>query len=416
LRASGAWNGSWEPDVTEQQVARARLDVTIDVPSFAGRLSEALHRVGIATSPDRAVRFAEALRVIPPIDRTSLYWAARLSFVISADQIAAFDRLFDGLFGGIFDPADGRRNPNVPGPNIEPDHTRPPAASMAPPQSPESGRSIGVPHPGEPGDAAGSLDTLPSLASPDEVLAHKDFGTFDDDEFAVLRRLVRALVVATPVRESRRTRVSPRGRRVDLRRSLRRSHRTAGDPITLTMRRRRARRRRLVLLCDVSGSMEPYTRAYLQFFGCAVTGVSAEAFVFATRLTRLTRVLRGSTPEAALQRAGVTAPDWAGGTRIGEALAAFNNAFGRRGMARGAVVVIFSDGWERDAPDVLGREMERLARLAYRIVWVNPGKARPGYAPVVAGMAAALPHCSAFVSGHSLAALDQVVDAIATSR
>jgi uncharacterized protein with von Willebrand factor type A (vWA) domain len=273
-----------------------------------------------------------------------------------------------------------------------------------------------VAQPGEPGAPADPLDAPPSLASADELLAHKDFGRFDDDEFAVLRRLIRSLAVATPVRESRRTRVSPRGRRVDLRRSLRRSHRTAGDPITLTTRRRRLRRRRLVLLCDVSGSMEPYTRAYLQFFGCAVTGVSAEAFVFATRLTRLTRVLRQSTPEAALQRAGVTAPDWAGGTRIGQALAAFNNDFGRRGMARGAVVVIFSDGWERDAPEAVGLEMERLARLAYRIVWVNPGKARPGYAPAAAGMAAALPHCDAFVSGHSLAALDQVVDAIAETR
>ena len=398
--------------MTEERATQA----VIDLPSFAGRFGEALRGVGIPVSPDRAVVFSEALRLVPPVDRTSLYWAARLSFVISADQIDSFDRLFDGLFAGVLDPAGARRNPNVPEPPADPDRRRPPASSLPPSQAPASTGSIGVPQPGEAGDDAGPLDALPSLASSDELLAHKDFGTFDDDEFAVLRRLLQAVAVATPVRQRRRTRVSPRGRHVDLRRSLRRSHRTGGDPTTLTMRRRRQRRRRLVLLCDVSGSMEAYTRAYLQFFGCAVAGVSAEAFVFATRLTRLTRALRATSPEAALQRAGVTAPDWAGGTRIGESLAAFNNKYGRRGVARGAVVVIFSDGWERGDPDTVRREMERLGRLAYRVVWVNPGSARLGYAPLAAGMAAALPHCDAFVSGHSLAALDQLVDAIGASR
>ena len=158
-----------------------------------------------------------------------------------------------------------------------------------------------------------------------------------------------------------------------MRRTLRGSLRTGGDPIRLARRRRRIVPRRLVMLCDISGSMEPYARAYLQFLTCAAgSGPNAEAFVFATRLTRLTRALASRNPERAIQRAAAAAPDWSSGTRIGDALKAFNDRHGRRGMARGAVVVILSDGWERGDPALVGREMERLARLAHRIVWVNP--------------------------------------------
>jgi uncharacterized protein len=171
-------------------------------------------------------------------------------------------------------------------------------------------------------------------------------------------------------------------------------------------------------LCDISGSMEPYARAYLQFLTCAAgSGVRrgrSEAFVFATRLTRLTRALASRSPERAIQRAAAAAPDWSSGTRIGEALKTFNNRHGRRGMARGAVIVILSDGWERGDPMLVGREMERLARLAYRIVWVNPRVSAAGFSPRVGGMEAALPHCDALVSGHSLEALEEVVSAIGT--
>ena len=203
-----------------------------------------------------------------------------------------------------------------------------------------------------------------------------------------------------------------------MRRTLRGSLRTGGDPIRLARRRRRIVRRRLVLLCDISGSMEPYARAYLQFLTSAAgTGVHAgggrtEAFVFATRLTRLTRALASRNPERAIQRAAAAAPDWSSGTRIGDALKTFNDRHGRRGMARGAVIVILSDGWERGDPTLVGREMERLARLAHRIVWVNPRVAAAGFAPRAGGMVAALPHCDALVSGHSLEALDEVVEAI----
>lgn len=170
------------------------------------------------------------------------------------------------------------------------------------------------------------------------------------------------------------------------------------------------------MLLDVSGSMESYARAFLQFLEGGVGGADAEAFVFATRLTRLTRALRGRDPQEAIARATAAAPDWSGGTRIAAALKEFNDRYGRRGMARGAVVVILSDGWERGDPQAVGREMERLARLAHRIVWVNPRAAADEFAPLAAGMAAAAPHVDALLSGHSLAALDDVVEAIGERR
>jgi uncharacterized protein with von Willebrand factor type A (vWA) domain len=188
---------------------------------------------------------------------------------------------------------------------------------------------------------------------------------------------------------------------------------TAGDPIRLARRRRRVVRRRVVMLCDISGSMEPYARAYLQFLTSAAgSGPHVEVFVFATRLTRLTRALAGRHPERAIQRAAAAAPDWSSGTRIGDALKTFNDRHGRRGMARGAVVVILSDGWERGDPALVGREMERLARLAHRIVWVNPRVSASAFSVQAGGMVAALPHCDALVSGHNFNALSEVVAAI----
>jgi len=167
------------------------------------------------------------------------------------------------------------------------------------------------------------------------------------------------------------------------------------------------------MLCDISGSMEPYARAYLQFLTCAAgSGPNAEAFVFATRLTRLTRALASRNPERAIQAAAAAAPDWSSGTRIGDALKEFNDRHGRRGMARGAVIVILSDGWERGDPMLVGREMARLSRFAHRIVWVNPRVSADAFSVRAGGMRAALPHCDAFVSGHSFEALGDVVEAI----
>jgi hypothetical protein len=251
-------------------------------------------------------------------------------------------------------------------------------------------------------------------ASDEEVLRAKRFDALAPEELAQLYRLMGRLEVATPRRRTRRSERHRRGERMDMRRTLRGSMRTAGDPIRLARRRRRVVRRRMVMLCDISGSMEPYARAYLQFLTCAAgSGPKAEAFVFATRLTRLTRALRSRSPERAIQRAAAAAPDWSSGTRIGDALKAFNDRHGRRGMARGAVVVILSDGWERGDPALVGREMARLSRLAHRIVWVNPRVSSSRFSVQAGGMVAALPYCDALVSGHSFRALGEVADAIA---
>jgi uncharacterized protein with von Willebrand factor type A (vWA) domain len=252
------------------------------------------------------------------------------------------------------------------------------------------------------------------MASAQERLGARRFDELEPGELAQLYRLMSRLALATPLRVTRRRRRGHHGELVDLRGTLRASLRTGGDPIRLLRRRRRVVPRRLVLLCDISGSMEPYARAYLQFLTCAAdSGPNAEAFVFATRLTRLTRALSSRHPERAIQRAAATAPDWSSGTRIGDALKTFNDRHGRRGMARGAVVVILSDGWERGDPALVGREMARLARLAHRVVWVNPRVSASGFSVQAGGMVAALPHCDALVSGHSLDALGEVADAIA---
>jgi uncharacterized protein with von Willebrand factor type A (vWA) domain len=254
---------------------------------------------------------------------------------------------------------------------------------------------------------------VPVAASDEERLRGKRFDALEADELARVYRLMARLQVATPTRRTRRAERDRRGEHMDMRRTLRGSLRTAGDPIRLARRRRRVVRRRLVLLCDISGSMEPYARTYLQFLTSAAgSGRDAEAFVFATRLTRVTRALQRRSPAQAIQRAAAAAPDWSSGTRIGDALREFNDRHGRRGMARGAVIVIISDGWERGDPALVGREMERLARLAHRIVWVNPRVSARGFAPRAGGMAAALEHCDALVSGHTLAALEEVADAI----
>jgi uncharacterized protein with von Willebrand factor type A (vWA) domain len=170
----------------------------------------------------------------------------------------------------------------------------------------------------------------------------------------------------------------------------------------------------VVLLCDVSGSMEPYARAFVRFVHAAVVSrTRVEAFALGTRLTRVTRELSSRDPDAAVHAAAGRVVDWAGGTRLGEGLRAFNDEWGVRGMARGAVVVILSDGWDRGDPAVLDEQMTRLHRVAHKVVWVNPLKASPGYQPLARGMAAALPHVDEFVEGHSLASLEQLAEVLA---
>ncbi|WP_241977385.1 VWA domain-containing protein [Cryobacterium sp. TMT1-62] len=235
------------------------------------------------------------------------------------------------------------------------------------------------------------------------------------DEVAQMRRLVRRIALATPECVSSRTWKSSRSApRLDLRRTVRAAQHSGGEPVRLVYRRRRTRLRRLILLCDVSESMEPYTRVFLSLLQGAVA--EAEAFIFSTGLTRLTRQLAARDPDQALARAATSTQDWAGGTRLAESIRHFTDAWGRRGLARGAVVVIISDGWALDDPESVHTQMARLRRLVYRIIWVNPRKIALHYQPVVGGMAAALPFVDAFVSGHSYAALAEVTAAIRTDR
>jgi uncharacterized protein with von Willebrand factor type A (vWA) domain len=257
---------------------------------------------------------------------------------------------------------------------------------------------------------------LMMTASRDERLRRADYASLSPFELMTLRTLMAQMRIAPPKRARRRMRRSSIGHRLDLRATIRRSHRTAGDPVERVLRRRTVRPRRLVVLADISGSMEPYARAYLQLLHCAAGAANAETFVFATRLTRLTRQLRIRNPNMALQRAAATAPDWAGGTRLGDALKAFNDGWGRRGLARGAVLLIVSDGWDGGDPNMVGEQMARLARLANRVVWVNPRKQSRDYQPLVGAMAAALPHVDAFVSGHSFESMEEALRAIGRER
>lgn len=390
----------------------------IDLPAFAAALGRAVHAAGIPVAPERSARFARALALAPPARRTRLYWTARAVFVSSRDQVDAFDRVFGRLFDGLADPAEGRGDANAPAPAgtvAGPRPAPPPAMARDAAGEGAAPSPSGLREPREGPEEHVRERTLPvASASALERLAARDFGQLSPEELHALRRLMRELSLAPPQRLTRRARRDRHGRRIDLRATLRAGRRSGGDPARLVLRRRVQRPRRLVVLCDVSGSMEPYSRAFLQFLHAAVGGADAEAFVFATRLTRLTRALRGDRPDRAIERASAAVRDWSGGTRIGESLRRFVDDHGRRGMARGAVVVIVSDGWERGDPALVAEQMERLRRLAHRIVWVNPRKGARDFEPSTGGMAAALPWCDAFVAGHDLTALSGVAEAIAT--
>jgi uncharacterized protein len=398
--------------LTDSPAAFGVETIELDLPQLVGAVSRRLHDRGVPTAPARSAELARALALVRPIARRQLYWTMRAVLVSDRAQVQTFDSVFFSIFGDR--PADD-------GDASVPEDTRSVATpgdgrEAAQAQVSQQDAPGGAPSPtaGDAGDTSDAeLELLVARASDEEVLRQKNFDALDAHELAQLYRLMSQLELATPLRRSRRYERRRRGERVDMRRTLGTSLRTSGDPIRLARRRRRVLPRRLVLLCDISGSMEPYARAYLQFLACgARTGPNAEAFVFATRLTRVTRALASRNPERAIQRAASVAPDWSSGTRIGDALREFNDRHGRRGMARGAVVVILSDGWERGDPILVGREMARLARLAHRIVWVNPRVSADGFSVQSGGMLAALPHCDALVSGHSFEALAEVAEAI----
>jgi uncharacterized protein len=390
-----------------------------DLAEVAARFSAALRLAGLPVGPGRAERFATAVTLARPRTPGSLYLCALATLVSSKDHGEVLAAVFRQVFGGLADPADRRgdqsaaqlasRNPRTPEDLLaQAARAARLHANGAPPDAPQladGGSSTGEPQTGQ--EVQNRY-----LGSSAERLAAKDFADLSHLELRQLAALMRRITLAVPVRTSRRQRRRP-GPRTDMRSTLRQARRTGGDVFQLISHAPSRRPRKLVVLCDISGSMEPYARAMIQLLYCAAGGGNAEVFSFATRLTRLTPALSRSLPGPALRRAGQAAPDWLGGTRIGASLKEFNDAYGRRGIARGAVVVIVSDGWDTGDPQLVRREMERLSLVAHRIVWVNPRTKSASYQPLAGGMAAAWPHCDAVVSAHTVQALDQLTAALA---
>jgi uncharacterized protein len=385
-----------------------------DLAEVAARLGAALRRAGLPVGPGRCQRFAAAVTLARPGTARALYLCALATLVSGKEQIEILEAVFSQLFGDLADPA-GRRGDARPDlgalPARGPENLLARAAQAA--KAHVSGSEAAADAGQQDGPEPDRELVRPYLGSSAERLAAQDFAELSESELLLLAGLMREITLAVPERRSRRQRPRPGGPHTDVRSTLRQARRTGGIAFRLIGRAPRRRPRRLVVLCDISGSMEPYARAMIQLLYCAAGGARAEVFSFATRLTRLTRALAAAQPWLALQQAGQAAPDWLGGTRIGGSLQEFNDRYGRQGMARGAIVVIISDGWDTGDPELLRREMERLSLVAYRIVWVNPRTKSAGYQPLAAGMAAAWPHCDAVVSGHSLAAIDQLAAALA---
>ncbi|SOE32365.1 vWA domain-containing protein [Streptomyces sp. OK228] len=377
-----------------------------DLPELAASFTAALHDAGIAVGPDRTRSFARALTLLAPSTTRELRHCALATLVCDPEQIEPFDAVFREVFGGPADREAQRGQPGDPARSLR---------DTVPGRVPGTRKATGDGRDRE-ADAQPREAPVPLAASPLDRLAGRDFAELSAEELARLSEVMRTMVLRTPTRPSRRRRTAHHGARIDVRRTLSVSRRTGGYPLRLRRFVPRARPRDLIVLCDISGSMEPYARAMLQLLYCAVRATHAEVFTFATRLTRLTPVLRRAGPDDALARAGRAAPDWSGGTRIAECLAEFNERFGRRGMAHGAVVAIISDGWDTGTAAELATQMARLSRVAHRVVWVNPRTASPRYRPLVAGMAAALPYCDAVVSAHNLEALGDFTAVLSAPR
>jgi uncharacterized protein len=349
-----------------------------------------LREAGLEVGPGRIADALTALDEVELARQDDVYWSLRTTLVTRFEEIEPFDRAFNAWF---------LRAPVTPPARIR--------ATQLP-----GARALGRGDPIRGGEQDSPSDKLEVGWSATEVLRRRDFAAMTPEEFVRARTLMRRLATVRPRRRSRRLRPHSRGQQLDLRRLARRSLATGGEPIARSFRRRIETSRRLVILCDISGSMEAYTRGLLLFMHAAVEVGRVEVFAFGTRLTRLTPALRTRDPEHALEAAAATVVDWASGTLIGQSLRSFNDDWGRRAFSRGAVVVIVSDGWERQDPALVRREMARLARCAYAVVWVNPLKGNVNYEPLSGGMRAALPYVDRFVPGHNIASLEDLADTL----
>ena len=344
-----------------------------------------LRGAGLRVPTGATVVYAEALAAVGLDEPEGVYWAGRATLVRRPEDITAYDQAFAAFFG------EAVRRVGTDGGHM-----------LATPPPPP----IEV-----------EVDIAVLRWSPDEALRHKDLATCTPDELDEAHRLIADLRARASLRRHRRRRPDPRDRgRPDLRGTVRRALRTGGEVFRPATTRAGERPRRLVLLLDVSGSMEAYARSLARFAHAAAVARrhgQVEVFALGTRVTRITRQLASRDPDEALAAAATAVVDWSGGTRLGDGLARFNDRWGVRGLARGATVVILSDGWDRGDPARLGAEMARLRRVAHRLVWVNPLKATPGFAPLAQGMAAALPYVDELVEGHSVAALETLVEVVA---
>jgi uncharacterized protein with von Willebrand factor type A (vWA) domain len=342
-----------------------------------------LREVGVEVGPGRVADALKGLDAVELARQDDVYWTLRQTLVSRREDLESFDIAFASWFLA------------ATGAPMRARATEPPLAER---------RKGGEPGPGPELDGG---TTEVGGWSADELLRTKDFGAMTPLELERAKKLIRAIAVARPRRRTRRLRSDSRGNVLDVRGLVRASLSTGGDPVQRAFRSRAYAPRKLVLILDVSGSMDSYARALLLYMHAArVTGRRVEAFAFGTRLTRLTPELGSRDPETAFAAAAARVTDWSGGTRIGESLKAYNDEWGRRALSQGAVVVILSDGCERGDTELVGREMERLARQAFAVVWVNPLKGHPQYEPHAGGMRAALPYVDRFLSGHDVASLE----------
>jgi uncharacterized protein with von Willebrand factor type A (vWA) domain len=374
------------------------LRATRDASEIAVAFTRVLRGAGLNVPTSSTIAFGEAVACTGIEDRDTTYWAGRATLVRRPEDHELYDRAFAVFW----------------------EHARADDLAVLEEQPLEITLAVdsGDDEPGEQPESAEASDdpTIELRFSATEVLRHKDFADYTSEELVEAQQLMSRLrFTGSPRRSLRLAAADVRTDTPDLRRTVRAAMRAGGEPMRRHYRTRSTRRRRLVLLIDISGSMEPYARALLRFVHAAVAGrQKVEAFALGTRLTRVTRELTSRDPDDALRRAGLRVVDYGGGTRLGDGLKTFNDEWGQRGMARGAIIVILSDGWDRGDPAVLEEQMTRLRRVAHKVVWVNPLKVTPGYAPLARGMAAALPHIDAFVEGHSLDAMERLAHEINT--
>jgi uncharacterized protein len=356
--------------------------------------ARALRAAGVPVTQDRAQGFLDAASVLDVADERGTWVAGRSTLCGSPDDLDRFDAVFEAFFNA----RDGLpRTRQVP--------------SVTPSQSqlPENDAV------GEGGDEE-DMESIHARAAETEVLRHRDVGSLSASEKQRLAGMFATLHPRPPLRRTARHQRWHRGQ-VDASRTLRSSLRQMGEPTRISWRRRGRKPRRVVLLVDVSGSMSDYADSLLRLahrltVALRVQGGVVETFTVGTRLTHLTRAMRLRDPERALVAAGETVPDWSGGTRLGETLRIFSDRWGQRGMARGSVVVVFSDGWERGDPALLAEQVQRLHRVAHCVVWVNPHRGKAGYEAVQQGVLAVLPHVDDFVAGHSLATYAELTEVI----